>query len=170
MMVWFVLLAALIRVAALAVSIRNERRLKADGAVELGGGNSAALALAHVLFYVSAAAEGLWRAAPLDAIGVTGFGLYGFGVVMLLVVMRLLGRRWTVKLIIARDHELVTHPLFRLVRHPNYYLNILPELTGFALALHAFGTLLAGLPCYLVVLARRIRQEDQVMKARFALY
>jgi isoprenylcysteine carboxyl methyltransferase (ICMT) family protein YpbQ len=37
---------------------------------------------------------------------------------VLLVVMRLLGRWWTVKLIIAADHELVVHALFRAVRHP----------------------------------------------------
>jgi isoprenylcysteine carboxyl methyltransferase (ICMT) family protein YpbQ len=75
-----------------------------------------------------------------------------------------------VKLIVARDHELVTHPLFRHVRHPNYYLNILPELVGFALALHAFATLLVGLPLYLVVLTMRIREEERVMTERFADY
>lgn len=169
-MIWFVLLAILLRVATLVVSIRNERRLKADGAVEFGAANSTALALAHTLFYVSAATEGLWRAAPLDAVSQAGFVLYGFGMAMLLVVMGLLGRLWTVKLIIAPDHRLATHPLFRLVRHPNYYLNILPELTGFALALHAFGTMLVGLPVYLIPLAIRIRQEDRVMRARFAGY
>ena len=169
-MIWFVLLAVLLRLATLAVSIRNERRLKADGAVEFGAGNSAALALAHVVFYVAAAAEGFWRAAPADAISYLGFVLYGFGMVMLLVVIRLLGRLWTVKLILARDHELVQHPLFSAVRHPNYYLNILPELVGFALALHAYATLIIGLPCYLVVLAIRIRLEDQVMKGRFGEY
>jgi isoprenylcysteine carboxyl methyltransferase (ICMT) family protein YpbQ len=169
-MVWFVVVAVLLRIATLAVSIRNERRLKADGAVELGAGTSTALALAHVLFYVAAASEGLWRGAPLDAVSYLGFALYAFGMAMLFVVMRLLGRWWTVKLIIARDHELVTHPLFRWVRHPNYFLNILPELVGFALALHAFATLIVGLPCYLVVLAMRIRQEDQAMRARFPAY
>ena len=169
-MIWFVLFAVLLRVATLAVSIRNERRLKAEGAVEYGAAVSTVLALAHVLFYFAAAVEGLWRGAPVDAVSIAGFVIYGFGMAMLLVVIGLLGRLWTVKLILAEDHELVAHPLFRRVRHPNYYLNILPELVGFALALHAFATLLVGLPCYLLVLALRIRQENQVMKARFAQY
>jgi isoprenylcysteine carboxyl methyltransferase (ICMT) family protein YpbQ len=169
-MVWFILFAVLLRVVTLTVSIRNERRLKAGGAVEFGMENSTVLALAHVLFYVSVAAEGVYRADPIDVVSYVGFGLYGFGMAMLLVVMHGLGCWWTVKLIIAPDHKLVTHPLFRWVRHPNYYLNILPELTGFALALHAFGTLVVGLPCYLIALAIRIRQEDRVMKARFAQY
>ena len=90
--------------------------------------------------------------------------------IMLFVVIGLLGRWWTVKLIVAREHELVAHPMFRWVRHPNYYLNILPELTGLALALNAFGTLLIGLPCYILVLAMRIRLEESVMKEHFAEY
>lgn len=83
---------------------------------------------------------------------------------MLLVVSHLLGRLWTVKLMIARDHVLVTHPLFRWVRHPNYFLNILPELVGFALALHAWFTLVIGLAIYAVPLGIRIRQEERAMR------
>jgi isoprenylcysteine carboxyl methyltransferase (ICMT) family protein YpbQ len=169
-MIWFVLVAVLLRLSTLAVSIRNEKRLKANGAVEFGTTNSAVLALAHIVFYTSAAAEGLWRSDPVDLISYLGLGLYGFSMIMLFVVIGVLGRWWTVKLIVARDHELVAHPMFRWVRHPNYYLNILPELTGLALALHAFGTLLIGLPCYILVLAMRIRLEESVMKERFAEY
>jgi len=75
-----------------------------------------------------------------------------------------------VKLLIARDHELVTHPLFRRVRHPNYFLNILPELVGFALALHAWWTLVIGLILYAVPLTIRIRQEETAMAAKFERY
>ena len=170
LLLWFVLPAVLLRLGTLAVSRRNERRLKADGGVEVGRVNTLLLMVAHILYYAAAVAEGVWRAAPLDAVSYAGFVLYGFGIVMLLVVMRLLGRWWTVKLILARDHELVTHPLFRWVRHPNYYLNLLPEMTGLALALHAFGVLAVGLPCYAILLVIRIRQEDHAMKARFAAY
>src|SRR5437870_13907816 len=34
------------------------------------------------------------------------------------------------KLLIASDHTLNQSGLFRWVRHPNYFLNILPELVG----------------------------------------
>ena len=71
-MIWFILLAIALRVATLALSIRNERRLRTDGAVEYGAASSTALALAHVLFYVAASIEGLWRSPPLDAVGAGG--------------------------------------------------------------------------------------------------
>ncbi|UFZ06701.1 DUF1295 domain-containing protein [Bradyrhizobium ontarionense] len=166
----FIVAAFAYRFAMLAVSIRNEKRLRAEGATEYGASVSRWLAIAHVAFYLAATAEGLVRDAPLDAIGIVGFVIYLFGAVMLFVVSRLLGRVWTVKLMIARDHQLVTHPLFRMVRHPNYFLNILPELIGYALTLHAFITLVVGLVVYAIPLTLRIRQEEQVMRERFAAY
>jgi isoprenylcysteine carboxyl methyltransferase (ICMT) family protein YpbQ len=166
----FIVLAFVYRFAMLAVSIRNEKALRQSGAIEHGAGNSKALAIAHIGFYVAASIEGIERSAPFDAVSAIGLAIYLFGAIMLFVVSRLLGRLWTVKLIIARDHELVTHPLFRTVRHPNYFLNILPELIGYALSLHAYATLLIGIPIYLVPLTIRIRQEERVMREVFAAY
>jgi isoprenylcysteine carboxyl methyltransferase (ICMT) family protein YpbQ len=158
------------RLIMLAVSIRHERALKAAGAVEVGAGNSLLLTLAHIAFYAAAIVEGSLQSARLDAISIFGLLLYGFGAVMLVVVVRLLGRFWTVKLLIARDHQLVSHPLFRRFRHPNYFLNILPELAGFAVTLDAYATLVIGLPLYLIPLMIRIRQEEAAMAAKFDRY
>lgn len=167
MLIPFVVAAVAFRLATLAWSIRNERALRTDGGSEIGARNSRALAGAHALFYVVACAEGLGRDAAPDAVTWIGLGLYLFGAVVLVLVIRLLGRFWTVKLILARDHVLIEHPLFRWARHPNYYLNILPELVGFALTLHAFVTLLVGLPLYAIPLFIRIRQEEAAMGERF---
>jgi isoprenylcysteine carboxyl methyltransferase (ICMT) family protein YpbQ len=166
----FAALAVLLRLASLAVSIRHERALKAAGAVEYGAANSKLIALAHVAFYAAAIYEGLSEPHPLDPVTVAGVLLYGVSMAMLVWVVRLLGRFWTVKLLIARDHALVTHPLFRLVRHPNYFLNILPELIGLALALHAWRTLVVGLPLYLIPLIIRMRQEERAMRELFVAY
>jgi isoprenylcysteine carboxyl methyltransferase (ICMT) family protein YpbQ len=170
-LVAFIVLAALFRLASLFISIRHERRLKAAGAVEIGAANSALLALAHTAFYLAAIAECfLTGGYVFDTAALAGLVLYLFGAAMLVVVIRTLGRFWTVKLIVAADHALVTHPLFRRVRHPNYFLNILPELAGFAITLHAFYTLAFGLPLYLVPLIIRVRQEEAAMRERFAAY
>jgi isoprenylcysteine carboxyl methyltransferase (ICMT) family protein YpbQ len=166
----FILFVFLFRFATLILSIRHEEALKQTGAVEYGAANSKLLALAHVLFLTAVAAEGIYRAAPIDNVSIVGFVLYGISVISMLTVIRLLGPLWTVKLLIARNHSLVRHPLFRIVRHPNYYLNILPELIGFALALHAYATLIIGLPLYLIPLITRIRQEEAAMRQKFTSY
>jgi isoprenylcysteine carboxyl methyltransferase (ICMT) family protein YpbQ len=166
----FIIVAILFRLFMLTISIRHEKRLRAEGAVEFGVGNSRALALAHITFYAAASTEGIFNFSSFGALNLVGLGIYLFGAGMLLFVVRLLGPLWTVKLFIARDHVLVRHPLFRHIRHPNYYLNIVPELIGYALALHAPITLIVGLPVYAIPLGFRIRQEEKVMRNQFATY
>ena len=169
-MITFIAFAFLFRIATVILSIRNQTTLKDAGAVEFGVRNSNILALAHVLYFLSATDEAILDPPPFDTISIIGLVLYGISVISILFVIQLLGRLWTVRLLIAPDHSLVRHPLFRIVRHPNYYLNILPELIGFALVLHAYLTLLIGLPLYLIPLVTRMRQEEAVMRKNFADY
>lgn len=170
LLIGFIILAVALRLGTLAISMRNERSLIAGGGTEYGAATSRALAAAHVAYYLSAIAEGLWRSSPPSAVTLAGVVLFAASMGALFWVIRELGRFWTVKLILARDHQLVTSRIFRAVRHPNYYLNIIPELVGLALALQAPLTLFVGLPLYLVILLRRIRQEERVMHGAFAGY
>ena len=166
----FVAFVFLFRLATLAISIRHERALRKNGATEYGVLNSKILTVAYTSYLIAATIEGAIRNAPFDILSAIGFALYGISVIALLVVIHLLGRFWTVKLLIARDHALVLHPFFRIIRHPNYFLNATPELVGLALVLHAYDTLVVGLPIVLILFANRIRQEERAMKATFAAY
>jgi isoprenylcysteine carboxyl methyltransferase (ICMT) family protein YpbQ len=133
-------------------------------------GSSLALGILHTAIYVAAIGEGVWREVQVDALSVAGMVLYAIGAVGLVVVIRTLGKFWSLKLLIAKDHVLITHPLFRVLRHPNYFVGILPELLGFCLALHAWVTLVVGMPLYMVSLGLRIRLEEKVMRQEFAGY
>lgn len=166
----FFLIAAFLRLGSLLVSKRNEARLRADGAEEFGASNSKVIAAVHATFYVANFAEGWWRETQMDALAWSGIALYGAAMLVLLQVIRELGGLWTVKVFLAKSHTLKRSWLFRAVRHPNYYLNILPELVGLALAMKAWLTLAILFPCYLVALARRIRIEEQAMRERFPAY
>ena len=159
--------AALLRLGSLAVSIRNEKALKGAGAIEYGEKNSRLLAIAHVLFYTFALVEGILRKTQPTTWTTVGIILYVIAMIVLWLVWQELGRLWTVKLIIAPDHILNQSLLFRWVRHPNYFLNVIPELIGVALMMGAWMVLFIGLPLYLIVLGRRILQEEQVMKQHF---
>jgi isoprenylcysteine carboxyl methyltransferase (ICMT) family protein YpbQ len=164
------LVAWVLRLGGLAVSIRNEKALKAQGAREYGRRTSRLLAMAHTLFYLGALTEGLWRGTQPTSWTMVGLLLYTISVVAFVLVWRALNRLWTVKLLIASDHVLNQSALFRWVRHPNYFLNIIPELCGLALIMGAWIVLVIGLPCYLLVLRMRIRQEEQVMHQHFPQY
>jgi len=164
------IIAMLLRLGSVAVSMRNEKALKAHGAIEYGRSNSRLLATAHALFYLGALAEGLWRSTQPTLWTTVGIMLYVIAIMAFLLVWRELHRLWTVKLLIASDHILNQSALFRWVRHPNYFLNILPELVGLALIMGAWMVLVIGLPLYLSVLRVRIVQEEQVMKKHFPRY
>jgi isoprenylcysteine carboxyl methyltransferase (ICMT) family protein YpbQ len=138
--------AAVLRLGSLAVSMHNEKALKAQGAREYGHRTSRLLALAHTVFYLGALAEGLWRGTQPTPWTTVGLILYGLSVIAFVLVWRALNRFWTVKLLIASDHVLNQSALFRWVRHPNYFLNIVPELCGLALLMGAWLVLVLGLP------------------------
>ena len=170
MLTLFITLTVTFRVATLLFSISNERKLKAEGGTEIGKTNSNILAVAHVAFYLCAIIEYAFSDYTIDTATWLGLAIYLVGATFLIVVIASLSRQWTVKLIIARNHVLVTSLLFRLVRHPNYYLNIIPELIGFAVTLHAFWTLAVGMPVYLIPLFVRISQEEKAMRVHFPQY
>lgn len=153
-----------IRLVSLAISIRNEKRLIAEGATQYGARNSKLLSAAHIVYYFAALGEAYARGATFDAISATGTAVLVFALGMLFYVIHALGPVWTVKIYIHPQHQVNRNWLFSHVRHPNYFLNIIPELIGVGLLCHAWGVMLVGLPIYAAILAVRIRQEHEAMR------
>jgi len=167
----FILLAFAVRLVSLAVSTVNEIRLRALGSHEIGRANTIALAVSHAAYYVLATVEWLENDTPVVTwISALGVILYSLSMVALVLVIRSLGYIWTVKLLIAPDHPHIKSGLYRLSRHPNYFLNVLPELVGFTVALNSVWTLILGLPLYMIPLSIRIRQEEAAMNVAVKSY
>ncbi|MBF0783952.1 DUF1295 domain-containing protein [Muribacter muris] len=158
----FALILAL-RFYTLSISIRNEKALIAKGAVQYGKTNSILLSAAHILFYLAAITEANFRQISFDYTAQLGLALLIFAFIMLFYVIYALKEIWTVKLYILPAHKINRSFLFKYIRHPNYFLNIIPELVGLSLFCHAGYTAMFGLPVYLVILAVRIKQEEKAM-------
>jgi isoprenylcysteine carboxyl methyltransferase (ICMT) family protein YpbQ len=156
--------ALCIRLISLFVSVRNERKLKKEGAVEYGKINSIVLTISHIAFYLLCLWQGIRDDAHINQLSLIGSGLFCFSMIMLYLVIRELGDVWTIKLIIARNHPLNKSVLFRFIRHPNYFLNVIPELISIAMICQAWTVLVIGLPLYMIPLGIRIYQEEAVMK------
>ncbi len=166
----FVAIAIIARLVSLAISKRNEARLRAAGATEYDVATTRILTIAHVGFYVACIIESEFRAAPISTMTYAGIAIWAISIIMLAGVIATLRDLWTVKLFISPNHEIRTSILYKICKHPNYFLNIAPELIGFGLALQAWGTLIVGLPVYAAILRRRIRAEEAAMKATFPAY
>ncbi|HYI79053.1 MAG TPA: isoprenylcysteine carboxylmethyltransferase family protein [Chryseolinea sp.] len=164
------LLASVIRLVSLIKSASNEKKLRKANAVEYGRNNSIVLVFFHTLYYLACLSESIVLHKTVNIISFFGVGLFVFSMVILWIVIFSLKDLWTVKLIIAREHRLNNSFIFRFFRHPNYFLNIIPELISIALICQAWYTLLIGLPLYLIPLTIRIVQEERVMRKHFNNY
>lgn len=157
-------LIALQRVAELAWSRQNTRRLLARGGIEHGRGHYPVLIAVHVAWF---AAIAIW--VPRDA-AIDGWML---GTCLVLQAFRAwtmvsLGEYWTTRIVSVPDAPLVRGGPYRFFRHPNYFvvmaeIVVLPLVFG-ALWIAAVFAVLNG-----AALAWRIAVEEAALKERRSL-
>ena len=156
--------ALCVRLISLFISIQHEKKLKASKALEYGKINSLVLTLSHILYYLLAISESISEHRSINNYTYAGILLFLFSMFILFLVIRQLGGLWTVKLFIAPNHIVNQSFLFRYIKHPNYFLNVIPELIAIALICQSWMVLFIGLPLYVIPLGIRIHQEEQVMR------
>ncbi|MGS0652637.1 isoprenylcysteine carboxylmethyltransferase family protein, partial [Staphylococcus arlettae] len=95
------------------------------------------LALTHIAIYVSATIEAWLQQTTMNSLSVIGLILMIFAYIILFMVIKTLGAIWTLKLYILPQHPIIKSGLFKITKHPNYFLNIVPELLGLLLLTQA---------------------------------
>jgi methyltransferase len=146
------------RLGELMWSRRNERRLRARGAVEHGADHYRWMVVLHAGWLVATALEGRRRRAfhPLALavfIGVQPLRLW---------VLRTLGDRWTTRVLTLPGAPLVATGPYRLIRHPNYAV-VAVEIATLPVAFGAWRTATVASVANAAVLHRRIRIEDAAL-------
>lgn len=152
----------IIRLFSLTISIKHSKQLVQQGAQAYGEKNSKWLAITHILIYVGAAIETLLNHDTWRLMNTVGLIILVLAYLVLFHVIKTLGPIWTLKLYILPDHPIIRSGLYRITKHPNYYLNIIPELIGVLLLTHATYTSILLIP-YAYFLFVRIRQEEKLM-------
>ncbi|HLJ62686.1 MAG TPA: isoprenylcysteine carboxylmethyltransferase family protein [Stellaceae bacterium] len=157
-------LVALQRLGELVLALRNTRRLLARGAVEVGRSHYPALVLLHGAWLATLALT-LPRDAtiswPLLALFLVLQGLRVW-------VIWSLGPFWTTRIITLPHAPLVRRGPYRFVRHPNYMI-VAAEIAVLPLVFGAWQVALAFSLLNAVILAWRIRVEEQVLRHRRTL-
>ncbi len=159
-----VLFIFIIRLLFLKISKTNEAKILENGGREYGITNTKILTILHIIFYFSSLFEAIIKKVEFDIFSLIGLVLIIFSMLMLYIVVKLLDGIWTVKLMIVKNHKFNNHFLFRSIKHPNYFLNILPELIGIALLCHSKITSMLVLPLYAIVMYIRIKEENMLIK------
>jgi len=157
-------LVALQRLAELALSAHNTRRLKAEGGIEAGAG--------HYPLFVSLHSS--WLLAILLFTPKTAQAHLGLLSLFLLLqlgriwVIARLGKYWTTRIITMPGVPLVKKGPYRFLRHPNYFI-VACEIAVLPLA---FGNLQAAIiwsAFNALLLGWRIRTENRALGKRRSL-
>ncbi|QFU17428.1 isoprenylcysteine carboxyl methyltransferase family protein [Microvirga thermotolerans] len=148
------------RIAELAWSRRNTRRLKARGAIEVAPGHYGLIVAVHAAWLL-----GLWVLA-WDRPAAPGWSAAYLALqVPRLWVLATLGERWTTRILVLPEAPLVRTGPYRFMNHPNYLvvaaeIAVLPLAFGLPRYALAFSLLNA------IVLAIRIRAESRALRER----
>ena len=159
-----VLLVAVQRLAEMIYARRNAQRLLAVGGVEAGAGHYPVLVLVHVAWLATLAIIVSGPVAPNWWL----IGLYLLLQVGRVWVIASLGRYWTTRIITVPDAPLVRRGPYRFLKHPNYLI-VAAEIALLPLAFGAWQTAVVFTLLNAIVLAWRIRIEEQAIAGRRGL-
>jgi methyltransferase len=160
---WLVLLVFLQRLAEVAWSRHNERRLLAAGGIEVGAAHYPLFFLLHGSWLAA-----LWLLVPANAPVIWPLlALFALLQVARLWVITSLGRYWTTRVITVPGAPLVRRGPYRWLKHPNY-LVVAGEIAVLPLAFGAWQIALVFSALNGLLLSHRIRVEEQALAPRRA--
>ena len=155
-------LVALYLVCESLLSLRNERRLRARGAVEAPNDVWRVMAVTYPLAFAAMFAEGLARGGPPRTVFVAGFVLWILAKALKSWAIASLGERWSFRVLVLPGAPLVTHGPYRWTRHPNY-VAVAGELAGAGAMMEAPVTGLVFTVVFVEIMRRRIRIEERML-------
>jgi methyltransferase len=154
-------LCALQRLIELGLARRNERALRAAGAVEHGAAHYPLIVALHAA-WLAAMALVLRPDTPVAWPLIAVFALLQLARVWVLAT---LGRTWTTRIISLPGAPLVAHGPYRFLRHPNYAI-VAGEIAVLPLAFGQWTIAVVFSALNAAVLWLRIRTEDAALAER----
>ena len=154
---WLLLFVTVQRLAELVYARRNEARLRASGAVEVGAAHYPVIVALHAVWLIT-----LWivgRDQPLQPAWTALYLVLQLGRAWVLAT---LGRRWSTRVFVQPGETLVARGPYRFVSHPNYVV-VACEIFVLPLALRLAGLALLFGVANLLMLAWRIRVEGRAL-------
>jgi methyltransferase len=155
-------LVGLQRLLELALSRRNERLLRARGAVERGRGHYPLIVALHVLWLLSTLIEGLLRAPGLPAYWPIPLALFLLVQPLRYWAIFSLGQHWNTRILVVPGARLVRRGPYRYIKHPNYVV-VGVEILTFPLIFGAWITALVFSILNAALLYVRIKEENRAL-------
>lgn len=163
-MTFFLLISVLIlqRIFELVLSKRNERRLRAQGAIESGKSHYPVIVALHVAFFISLVVEVI----ALDRTSArwwwVPFAFFLIAQILRYWSIATLGRRWNTRILVLPGAAPITIGPYRYFRHPNY-VAVAIELLSIPLIFQAYFTAIVFTLLNAIVMAVRITAEERAL-------
>ncbi|HET6510822.1 MAG TPA: isoprenylcysteine carboxylmethyltransferase family protein, partial [Candidatus Kapabacteria bacterium] len=106
------------RLSEVMIAKRNTARLLDRGAVEFGGSHYPYMVMMHTAFFLSMIAE--YLATPSKELHLLLLIAFVIAQAVRFWVMRVLGDRWTTRILVIKGETLVARGPYRYLSHPNY--------------------------------------------------
>ena len=148
-----------------AIAARNDRALRAQGAVEPPGDVFAAMQFAYPAAFLVMIVEGHLRQVQPDRLVAAGAVVFVLAKALKYWAISTLGRRWTFRVLVPPGSSRIRRGPYRWVAHPNY-IAVALELTGTLLALHAFVTGPIAVAGFSLLMWRRVTIEEKALAGR----
>lgn len=158
-----VALVAAQRLCELVLARRNERRVRARGAVERGRGHYPFIVVLHVLWLVSTLVEGLLRGPDFPTLWPLPLALFLLVQPLRYWAIFSLGENWNTKILIVPDAKPVRRGPYRYLNHPNY-VAVVVEILAFPLVFGAWVTAIVFTVLNAALLSVRIREENRALR------
>ncbi len=146
------------RLAELAYSARNERRLKARGACEAGAGHYPLIVALHAAWLVAL----VLTVPPATPANLPLLGVFAALQAVRVWVIASLGERWTTRVIVLPGAPLVAKGPYRYLRHPNYAV-VCGEIAVVPLMFGAWQVAAVFSVLNLALLRHRVRVEEAAL-------
>ncbi len=159
-----VLLAVVVMMLGeLWLSMSNERRLRAHGAIEVEDPVYSLMRVAYPGVFIAMALEGAIRGVEPGPMTFAGVALMFAAKALKFWAISSLGTRWTYKVLVVPALPLVSTGPYKWMRHPNY-VAVVGELIAMALMTRALVTGPLGTLFFGWLLWRRITAEERGME------
>lgn len=150
------------RLFELRLSRRNERRVRARGAVERGTGHYPWMVALHSSWLISTLVEGLLRGPVFPVRWPVPLALFLLVQPLRYWAILTLGESWNTKILVVPGGRLVRRGPYRYFKHPNYVV-VAVEILTFPLLFGAWITALVFSALNAALLFVRIREENRAL-------
>jgi methyltransferase len=146
-------------------SARNERTLRAAGALEPAHDVYRLMQVAYPASFLAMIAEAWMRDSGVTALAVVGAVVFVVAKTIKYWAIATLGDRWTFRVLVPPGSARTLRGPYRWLRHPNY-VGVVGEIVGFALLAQSPITGVMATALFGLLLVARIRVEERALGLR----